>query len=334
LSYLNFDYINLLSKKDAVIGLPKLKFIKDQLCSSCEVSKAKRCSFKSKDVPSSKGRLNLLHIDLYGPMRVAIINGKKYILENNDNQAEEEHLQDDEFTNPFYTPIREVVESSSHNIGNTNDPTFNQPQVSEYRWTKDHPLEQVRGNPSKSVQTRRQLATDPEMCMFALTVIACLEVVWIFDAYAAHKSFPINQMDVKMAFLNGPLKQEVYVAQSDGFVDPDHQEKMLITPDALIPTKALLEEYNSQVTSKSAGCQKSRIALQCHQQRLNTWRYLEAVLNPLKEEVYVAQADRFVDPDHPEKVYQLRKALYGLKQALRAWYDELSKFLTSKGFTK
>nr|GEU79537.1 Gag-Pol polyprotein [Tanacetum cinerariifolium] len=52
------------------------------------------------------------------------------------------------------------------------------------------------------------------------------------------------------------------------------------------------------------------------------------------EEVYVAQPDGFVDPDHPEKVYRLRKALYGLKQASRAWYDELSKFLTSKGFTK
>nr|GEY17869.1 hypothetical protein [Tanacetum cinerariifolium] len=56
--------------------------------------------------------------------------------------------------------------------------------------------------------------------------------------------------------------------------------------------------------------------------------------SPLKEEVYVAQPDGFVDPDHPEKVYRLRKALYGLKQAPRAGYDELSKFLTSKGFTK
>ncbi|GJR21310.1 retrovirus-related pol polyprotein from transposon TNT 1-94 [Tanacetum coccineum] len=60
-----------------------------------------------------------------------------------------------------------------------------------------------------------------------------------------------------------------------------------------------------------------------------------AFLNgPLNEEVYVAQPDGFVDPDHPDKVYRLRKALYGLKQALRAWYDELSKFLISKGFTK
>ncbi|GJT29271.1 retrovirus-related pol polyprotein from transposon TNT 1-94 [Tanacetum coccineum] len=44
------------------------------------MSKAKRCSFKTKTVPSSKGWLNLLHMDLCGPMRVASINGKKYIL--------------------------------------------------------------------------------------------------------------------------------------------------------------------------------------------------------------------------------------------------------------
>ncbi|GJS02470.1 retrovirus-related pol polyprotein from transposon TNT 1-94 [Tanacetum coccineum] len=92
----------------------------------------------------------------------------------------------------------------------------------------------------------------------SFALVARLEAVRIFVAYAAHKSFPIYQMDVKTTFLNGPLK----------------------------------------------------------------------------EEVYVAQPDRFVDPDHPDKVYRLRKALYGLKQAPRAWYDELSKFLISKGFTK
>nr|GEU99189.1 hypothetical protein [Tanacetum cinerariifolium] len=92
----------------------------------------------------------------------------------------------------------------------------------------------------------------------SFTPVARLDAVWIFVAYAAHKSFPIYQMDVKMTFLNGPLKKEVYVAQPDGFVDPDY----------------------------------------------------------------------------PEKVYQLRKALYGLEQASRAWYNELSQFLISKGFTK
>nr|GEV09961.1 hypothetical protein [Tanacetum cinerariifolium] len=154
--------------------------------------------------------------------------------------AEGEHLPDDEFTNPFCTPVQEVVESSSHNFGNSNIPTFNQPQVSKYRWTKNHPLEQVQGNPSRPVQTRRQLTADPEMCMFALTVtkgyaqeegidfkesfapVARLEAVRIFIAHAAHKSFPIYHMDVKTTFLNGPLKEEVYIAQPDKFVDTDH----------------------------------------------------------------------------------------------------------------
>nr|GEY64788.1 ribonuclease H-like domain-containing protein [Tanacetum cinerariifolium] len=55
--------------------------------------------------------------------------------------------------------------------------------------------------------------------------VARLEAVRIFIAYAAHKSFPIYQMDVKTTFLNGPLNEEVYVAQPDGFIDPDHPKK-------------------------------------------------------------------------------------------------------------
>ncbi|GJW20560.1 integrase, catalytic region, zinc finger, CCHC-type containing protein [Tanacetum coccineum] len=56
LSHLNFDTINLLSKNNIVNGLPKLKFVKDHLCSSCELGKAKRKSFHTKTTPSSKRR--------------------------------------------------------------------------------------------------------------------------------------------------------------------------------------------------------------------------------------------------------------------------------------
>nr|GEW83926.1 copia protein [Tanacetum cinerariifolium] len=55
--------------------------------------------------------------------------------------------------------------------------------------------------------------------------VARLQVIRIFVAYNAHKSFPIYQMDVKTEFLNGPLKEEVYVSQPDGFINPDHPEK-------------------------------------------------------------------------------------------------------------
>nr|GEZ82703.1 hypothetical protein [Tanacetum cinerariifolium] len=80
LSNLNFDTINLLSKNDIVIGLPKLKFVKDHLFSSCELGKAKRKSFHTKLTPSSKRRLQLLYMDLCSPMRVASFNGKRYVL--------------------------------------------------------------------------------------------------------------------------------------------------------------------------------------------------------------------------------------------------------------
>ncbi|GJY60794.1 ribonuclease H-like domain-containing protein [Tanacetum coccineum] len=56
-------------------------------------------------------------------------------------------------------------------------------------------------------------------------------------------------------------------------------------------------------------------------------------IKAMKEELHY-QPDGSVDPNHPERVYRLRKTLYGLKQAPRALYDELSKFLISKGFTK
>ncbi|GJS92744.1 retrovirus-related pol polyprotein from transposon TNT 1-94 [Tanacetum coccineum] len=80
LSHLNFDTINLLLKNNIVNGLPKLKFVKDHLCSSCELGKAKRKSFHTKTTPSSKRRLQLLHMDLCGPMQVESINEKKYVL--------------------------------------------------------------------------------------------------------------------------------------------------------------------------------------------------------------------------------------------------------------
>ncbi|GJU04726.1 retrovirus-related pol polyprotein from transposon TNT 1-94 [Tanacetum coccineum] len=135
---------------------------------------------------------------------------------------------------------------------------------------KRSPLSQIHRNPSKPCNQDDNFQQSRNIVVFTASLeegidfeesfapVARLEAVRIFVAYSTHISFPIYQMDLKMAFLNGPLKEEVYIAQPDGFVDPDH----------------------------------------------------------------------------PKKVYCLRKALYGLKQAPRAWYDELSNFLMSKGFTK
>ncbi|GJU42580.1 hypothetical protein Tco_1195537 [Tanacetum coccineum] len=76
--------------------------------------------------------------------------------ENNNDQAPNASFQEAEFINPFCTRVQEIGESSSRNIDNTDVHSF-QPQSHDYRWTRDHPLEQVRGNPSMPVQTRRQI---------------------------------------------------------------------------------------------------------------------------------------------------------------------------------
>nr|GEY95892.1 retrovirus-related Pol polyprotein from transposon TNT 1-94 [Tanacetum cinerariifolium] len=301
-------------------------------------------SFKSKAVPSSKGRLNLLHMNLCGLMRVASINGKKYILmkekgdpcilvgyftqskgyhvynkrtrlivesihirfdeikemsetsvandasglvpqrqkasdydnsdpvpqlknvsssadahvpsqqeldllfgplydefftaapstptyvhaeENNDNQEEKEHLQDDEFTNPFCTPVWELVVKPFGKF------------VIRLKWLwknkKDEDQTVIRNKERLVAKGYAQEVGINFEESFA--PVACMEAVWIFVAYAAYKSFPIYQMDMKTAFLNGPLKEEVYVAQPDGFVDLDHPEKVYRLEKALYGLK-------------------------------------------------------------------------------------------------
>nr|GEX46587.1 hypothetical protein [Tanacetum cinerariifolium] len=80
LSYLNFDTINDLARNDLVTGLLKFKYHKEHLCPSCEQGKSKRASHPPKPVPNSRQRLHLLHMDLCGPMRIANINGKRYVL--------------------------------------------------------------------------------------------------------------------------------------------------------------------------------------------------------------------------------------------------------------
>ncbi|GJW01751.1 integrase, catalytic region, zinc finger, CCHC-type containing protein [Tanacetum coccineum] len=80
LSHLNFGTINDLTKHDLVDGLSKFKYGKDHLCFVCDRGKSKKSSHPPKVVPSTHCKLELLHMDLWGPMRVGSINGKKYIL--------------------------------------------------------------------------------------------------------------------------------------------------------------------------------------------------------------------------------------------------------------
>nr|GEU73771.1 copia protein [Tanacetum cinerariifolium] len=344
----------------------------------------------------------------------------------NINQAEmvteNAQVKVDEVINIFCTPVQDRGEPSSRHVESSNMHTLYQRLLSEHRWMKDHPLEQVIGNPSQSVRTRCQLESDGEMCMFALTnksleilhnllqlesdgemcmfaltknkrdeentvirnkshlvakgyaqkqgvdfeesfaPVARLEAFRLFIAYATHKSFTVYQMDVKTTFLYGPLKEEVIGTP----MATKHLDANLSgTPIDQMKYQSMVkknkrDEENTVIRNKShlvakGYAQKAGVDFEesfAPVARLEAVRLFIAyaahksftvyqmdvkttfLYGPLKEEVYVNQPDGFVDPYHPDKVYHLKKPLYGLIQAPRVWYNELSNFLVSKGFSK
>ncbi|GJV64876.1 retrovirus-related pol polyprotein from transposon TNT 1-94 [Tanacetum coccineum] len=304
--------------------------------------KTQMASHPPKPVPNSKQRLHLLHMDLCGPMRIASINGKRYVLVIVDDcsryiwvhflRSKDEApeviklkritvlLQSPVSTSsaPRTAPAAQAPQvlqtptattttadtaptptnssSQATNFPNTSqdvDELETQQHVQhqpatiadnvpnamfdENTFTKDHPLEQVIGEPSRPVLTRNQLRSDGDMCMYALTVstvepknvkealtdpawiesiqeellqfkrldifeesfapVARMEAIRIFLAYAAHKSFIVFQMDVKTAFLHGTLKEDVYVCQPEGFIDADHPSHVYKLKKALYGLK-------------------------------------------------------------------------------------------------
>ncbi|GKA03800.1 retrovirus-related pol polyprotein from transposon TNT 1-94 [Tanacetum coccineum] len=208
--------------------------------------------------------------------------------ENNDNQAD--------FTNPFWTPVQENAESSSRNI----------------------------------VQTRLQLASDLEMCMFALTVSmaepknikeAMADSAWIeamqeelyqFDRLQVweliDKPFGKNVIKLKWLWKNKKDEDQTVIRNKARLVAKGYAQEEGIDFEESFALVARLEAVRIFI---AYAAHKS---FPIYQMDVKT----EFLNGPLKEEVYVAQQDRFVDPDHPDKVYRLRKDLYGLKEAPRA----------------
>ncbi|GJR83250.1 retrovirus-related pol polyprotein from transposon TNT 1-94 [Tanacetum coccineum] len=76
LSHLNFGALNKLAKDGLARGIPRLKFQKDHLCSACALGKSKKSSHQPKAEETNQEKLYILHMDSFGPMRVASINGK------------------------------------------------------------------------------------------------------------------------------------------------------------------------------------------------------------------------------------------------------------------
>nr|GEU99610.1 retrovirus-related Pol polyprotein from transposon TNT 1-94 [Tanacetum cinerariifolium] len=209
---------------------------------------------------------------------------------------------------------------NQQNVDPSNMHTFYQPYPHEFQWTKDHPLEQVIGEPSRPVLTRNQLRSDGDMCMYALTVSimepknvkeAMTDPVWIESMQKELLQF--KRLDLWVLV---PAPDNISPFTLKWLFKNKHDEKQTV-----IRNKSRLRIFLAYVAHKS---------FSVFQMDVKT-AFLHG---SLKEDVYVCQPEGFIDADHPSHAYKLKNALYGLKQPPRAWYDELSMFLLQNHFFK
>nr|GEW16980.1 retrovirus-related Pol polyprotein from transposon TNT 1-94 [Tanacetum cinerariifolium] len=223
------------------------------------------------------------------------------------------------FVNPFANPSTSAAESSSsQNVDPSNMHTFYQPYPREFQWTKDHPMEQVIGEPSRPTLTRNQLRSDGDMCIYALS-FKRLDV-WVLVPAPDN----ISPLTLKWLFKNKHDEEQMVIQNKSRLVVRGYRQEEGINFKESFALVARMEAI------------RIFLAYAAHK-----WFYVfqmdvkTAFLHgSLKEDVYVCQPEGFIDADHPSHVYKLKKALYGLKQAPRAWYDELSMFLLQNHFFK
>ncbi|GJX10375.1 putative ribonuclease H-like domain-containing protein [Tanacetum coccineum] len=251
------------------------------------------------------------------------------------------------FVNPFATPSTSDAESSSSQyVDPSNMHTFYQPYPHEFQWTKDHPLEQVIGEPSRPVLTRNQLQSDGDMCMYALTVStvepknvkeAMTDHAWIESMQEELLQFKrldvwvlvplpdnIKPLTLKWLFKNKHDEENTVIRNKSRLVVRGYRQEEGIDFEESFAPVARMEAIRIFL---AYAAHKSFIVFQMDVKTA----FLHGTL---KEDVYVCQPEGFIDADHPSHVYKLKKALYGLKQAPRVWYDELSMFLLQYHFFK
>nr|GEY58168.1 retrovirus-related Pol polyprotein from transposon TNT 1-94 [Tanacetum cinerariifolium] len=243
-------------------------------------------------------------------------------------------------------PYASMLTSLIQMLWSMNMHTFYQPYPYEFQWTKDHPLEQVIGEPSRPVLTRNQLRSDGDMCIYVLTVSpmepknvkeAMTDPAWIKPMQ--EELLQIKRLDVLVLIRttdnNTPLTLKwLFKNKHDEENTIIQNKSRLVVRGYCLEEGIDLEESFALVTKMEAiriilayVGHKSFIVLQMDVKTA----FLHGTL---KEVVYVCQPEGFIDDDHPSHVYKLKKALYGLKQAPRAWYDKLSMFLLQNQFFK
>nr|GEV78297.1 retrovirus-related Pol polyprotein from transposon TNT 1-94 [Tanacetum cinerariifolium] len=255
LSHLNFDTINDLGKNDLVTGLPKFLARRISLAAQAHQVLHTPTTTTTNSSPtltiSSSQKINF-PITSYDVVK---LEPQQQHVQQQDDQAliqpktvaknvSNAMLNGNMFVNPFANPSTYSAESSSHYVDPLNMHTFYQPYPHEYQWTKDHPLEQLDvwelvplPDNIKSLTLKWLFKNKHDKENTVIRNKNRLVVRGIFLAYAAHKSFIVFQMDMKTAFLHGPLKEDVYVCQPGGFIDTDHPSHVYKLKKALYGLK-------------------------------------------------------------------------------------------------
>ncbi|GJX98510.1 retrovirus-related pol polyprotein from transposon TNT 1-94 [Tanacetum coccineum] len=323
-SHLNFGAINHLARHGLIRGLPRLKFEKDHLCSACAMGKSKKQSHKPKSEDTNQEKLHLLHMDLWGPMRITSVNGKKYIIVILTTMASEQ--------SSLEPALHEMTPAtpSSRLVPN---PPPSAPFVPPLRHQWDLVFQPVFAefySPPASVSS----------------LVPVEEAFALVESTGLPSSTTIDQDETSLV-LHKPLhnhnpKQSLLVMQEELNEFKCLKVWELVPPPYKVMVITLKWIYKVKL-DKLGGILKNKARLvACGYRQEEGINFEEtfmdvktAFLNGIvREEVYVSQSGRFVDPDKPNHVYRLKKALYGLKQAPRAWYDLLSSFLLSQGFSK
>ncbi|GJY51982.1 retrovirus-related pol polyprotein from transposon TNT 1-94 [Tanacetum coccineum] len=194
--------------------------------------------------------------------------------------------------------------SSSGDLSLAESPYVSQ-TLHHNKWSKDHPLDNIIGNPSRPVSTRKQLATDALWCLYN-SVLSKVEPKNFKSAIMKDCCFKLckdefsNFINFNMGYTSPDCSRPRYIDKG----------RALISEESFAPV-ARIEAIRIFI----ANAAKKNMTI--YQMDVKT-----AFLNDeLKEEVYVSQPEGFIDTDHPTHVYHLKKALYCLTATPRAWYD-------------
>ncbi|GJT79666.1 putative ribonuclease H-like domain-containing protein [Tanacetum coccineum] len=227
------------------------------------------------------------------------------------------------------------AQSSSGNVNSAEPNQVNYPPDHLRRWTKDHPLDNIVGNPSRPVSTRKQLASDALWCCFHTELskvepknfkMAVIEDCWfqaMQDEIHEFDRLEVWELVPRPIYVMVIALKWIYKVKLDEYGDVLKNKARLVAKGYRQEEGIDFEESFAPVARIEAirifianAATKNMII---YQMDVKT-----AFLNgDLQEEVFVSQPEGFEDQDNPTHVYRLKKALYGLKQAPRAWYDTL-----------